>query len=136
MNYKIAICDDSSADAVYVSGFVEAWAKERGYAVQLQKFSSAEQFLFHYAEDKQYDILLLDVEMGEMDGVSLAKRVRQENETMQIVFITGYSDYISEGYEVAALHYLMKPVKGEKLFSEIPRCRQNARFVRPLLLHS
>ena len=92
MNYKIAICDDSSADAVYVSGFVDAWAKERGYTVQLQKFSSAEQFLFHYAEDKQYDILLLDVEMGEMDGVSLAKRVRQENETMQIVFITGYSD--------------------------------------------
>lgn len=124
MNYKIAICDDSSADAVYVSGFVEAWAKERGYTVQLQTFSSAEQFLFHYAENKQYDILLLDVEMGEMDGVSLAKRVRQENETMQIVFITGYSDYISEGYEVAALHYLMKPVKGEKLFSVLDRAAE------------
>ena len=39
----------------------------------------------------------------------------------QIIFITGYSDYIAEGYEVAALHYLMKPVKKEKLFSVLNR---------------
>ena len=49
------------------------------------------------------------------DGVTLAKTVRQENEAVQIVFITGYSDYIAEGYDVAALHYLMKPVRPEKL---------------------
>ena len=59
--------------------------------------------------------------MGEMDGVSLAKQVRRTNELMQIVFITGYSDYITEGYEVAALHYLMKPVKEEKLFAVLDR---------------
>lgn len=40
---------------------------------------------------------------------------------MQIIFITGFSDYISEGYEVAALHYLMKPVKEEKLYSVLDR---------------
>ena len=47
----------------------------------------------------------------------MAKQLRKNNDTVQIVFITGYSDYIAEGYEVAALHYLMKPVKEEKLFS-------------------
>ncbi len=67
------------------------------------------------------DILLLDIEMGAMDGVTLAKTLRKENDTLQIVFLTGYSDYISEGYEVAALHYLLKPVQKEKLFSVLYR---------------
>jgi DNA-binding LytR/AlgR family response regulator len=89
--------------------------------VQADAFASAETFLFHYEEEKDYDILLLDIEMGTMDGVTMAKRLRQNNDAVQIVFITGYSDYISEGYEVAALHYLMKPVKEEKLCSVLDR---------------
>ena len=51
----------------------------------------------------------------------MAARVRQEDDAVQIVFITGYSDYIAEGYEVEALHYLMKPVKEEKLFQVLDR---------------
>lgn len=47
--------------------------------------------------------------------------MRQENEAVQIVFITGYSDYIAEGYDVAALHYLVKPVSREKLFAVLDR---------------
>ena len=55
------------------------------------------------------------------NGVELAKRVRQENKLTQIVFVTGYSDYIAEGYDVSALHYLLKPVSDEKLFSVLNR---------------
>ena len=89
--------------------------------VKVYSFPSAENFLFLYEEKSDYDILLLDIEMGAMDGVTMAKRVRQDNEAVQIVFITGYSDYIAEGYEVAALHYLMKPVNREKLLSVLDR---------------
>lgn len=112
---KIAICDDSAVDRDYTAGMVEAWARDRGILLILRKFPSAEAFLFQYAEEKDWDILLLDIEMGALDGVSMAKTVRKENEAAQIVFLTGYSDYIAEGYEVAALHYLMKPIKSEKL---------------------
>ena len=115
MKYKIAICDDSDADREYVLNMVNHWAAIAGHQVYINTFASAENFLFHYAEESDYDILLLDIEMGEMDGVTMAKRLRKSNDTVQIVFITGYSDYIAEGYEVAALHYLMKPVKEEKL---------------------
>ena len=59
--------------------------------------------------------------MEKMDGVTMAKRVRKDNEAVQIVFITGYSDYIAEGYEVAALHYLLKPVNQDKLLSVLDR---------------
>ena len=124
MNYNIAVCDDSGADREYVMNFVKQWASKSGHAVNLSAFPSAENFLFLYEEKSDYDILLLDIEMGAMDGVELAKRLRKTNDTVQIVFITGYSDYISEGYEVAALHYLMKPVKKEKLFDVLDRAVQ------------
>lgn len=124
MNYKLAICDDSEADRQYVLSMVRRWAAEAGHTVQIDAFSSAESFLFHYAGERDYDILLLDIEMGAMDGVSMAKQLRRDNDTVQIVFITGYCDYISEGYEVAALHYLMKPVKEEKLFSVLDRAAE------------
>ena len=121
MEYKIAICDDEQKDRDFVAALSRRWAGQRGNTVELTEFSSAEQFLFCYGEQSDYDILLLDIEMGQMDGVQLAKQLRQKNETIQIVFVTGYSDYISEGYEVAALHYLMKPVSGEKLFAVLNR---------------
>ncbi len=124
MNCKIAICDDSSADRQYLSTLADRWAADRGHIIRTAFFSSAEEFLFHYAEEKDYDILLLDIEMGAMDGVTMARTLRRDNETVQIIFVTGYSDYIAEGYDVAALHYLMKPVREDKLFSVLDRAAE------------
>ena len=127
MNYKFAVCDDCAADRQYISDLVKKWADSTGHTIQISLFSSAENFLFCYAEESDYDVLLLDIEMGEMDGVTMAKQLRKTNDTLQIIFITGYSDYISEGYEVAALHYLMKPVKEEKLHSVLERATEKVK---------
>lgn len=125
MKYKIAICDDSVMDQNYVLNIMQEWAANRKHTIQANTFPSAESFLFHYIDEKDYDILLLDIEMDGMDGVSLAKRIRQDNESVQIVFITGFPDFISEGYEVSALHYLMKPVSAEKLFTVLDKATAN-----------
>lgn len=127
MKYKIAICDDSAADRAYVTDMVNRWSAVVGHAVHLDAFDSAESFLFHYADENDYDILLLDIEMEAMDGVTMAKHLRKDNEAVQIIFITGYTDYIAEGYEVAALHYLVKPVKEKKLFSVLDRAAEKLR---------
>ena len=121
VRYKIAICDDLESDRDYLKDLLNKWAINNSHLLNIDTFSSAESFLFHYEETKDYDILLLDIEMGLMDGVSMAKKIRQDNDAVQIIFITGYSDYIAEGYEVNALHYLIKPVKEEKLFSVLER---------------
>lgn len=128
---RVAICDDNPQDTQFVKDIALNWANTRNLQLEAFTFPSAESFLFHYEEDKNFDILLLDVEMGSMDGVTMAKQIRKDNEAVQIIFITGYSDYISEGYEVAALHYLMKPVNQEKLCSVLDRAldkwKQNER---------
>ncbi len=133
MAYKIAICDDSKEDGELVAEIVRRWSKSMGEQTEPDVFSSSESFLFSYAQKSDYDILLLDIEMPETDGVTLAKQIRRRNETIQIIFTTGYSDYISEGYEVAALHYLLKPVKEEKLSEVLSRAadklKKNERFI-------
>lgn len=123
MTYHIAVCDDNQTDADYIISLAEQWARADGTYIKIDCFPSAEAFLFQYAEDKTYDMLLLDVEMGEMNGVELAHTIRRENSAVQIVFITGYSDYIAAGYDVAALHYLMKPVDETKLFTVLGRAK-------------
>ena len=63
MKYKIAICDDSNADRQYILNMVDCWALTAGHVVHIDTFISAENFLFHYAEESDYDILLLDIEI-------------------------------------------------------------------------
>lgn len=137
MSYRIAICDDSTADGEYVQSIVRDWAQQQGMEPLMELFPSAEAFLFRYTEDKNWDILLLDIEMGQMDGVTMAKSVRRENETVQIIFISGYSEYIAEGYDVAALHYLIKPVQKEKLCQVLDRAvRKLKKNEKTILLES
>ena len=121
MNLNFAICDDSIIDSNYVKELVINWSAKIKCQVNINVFPSAEAFLFHYEENKNYDVLLLDIDMGKMDGVTLARKIRSSNKSVQIIFITGYSDYIAEGYEVEALHYLMKPLKEEKLYDVLER---------------
>lgn len=118
---RAGILDDSAETAEYLKSLLQEWAGQQKIRLSAETFSSGESFLFHYAEDKNFDVLLLDIEMGELDGVSLAREIRKDNEAVQIIFITGYSEYIADGYDVAALNYLLKPVSREKLFSVLDR---------------
>jgi DNA-binding LytR/AlgR family response regulator len=127
MIYHIAICDDEPADGKYLSMLVAKWASSTGNAASADTFPSSEAFLFRYAEDKAYEILLLDIEMSGMDGVQLARTVRKHNQEIQIVFVTGFPDYIAEGYEVEALQYLLKPVDEQKLFAVLDRAAEKLR---------
>ncbi len=125
MTYKIAICDDCTADTEYLSALAGGWAADAGHIAAIREFPSAEAFLFQYEEENDFDILLLDIEMGGINGVELARRIRERSRRVQIVFITGYPDFMAEGYEVSALHYLMKPVSEKKLYSVLDRAADN-----------
>ena len=121
MRCKIAICDDFEQDAKYIASAVNKWAEKERILLDVEVFPSADSLLFHYADHKDFDIMLLDIEMPSMSGIELAKKIRLENDAVQIIFITGFIDYIAEGYDVAALHYLMKPLSEDKLSEVLNR---------------
>lgn len=126
--YRFAVCDDNPADADYVAWLVGEWNKAAGLTLKIEQYPSAEAFLFAYGDDNSFDVLLLDIEMGNMSGVELAKRLRQAGAGLQIIFITGYMEYIAEGYDVEALHYLIKPVTGGKLGAVLDRAMERLKM--------
>ncbi len=135
MIIKLAICDDEITETKYLSKLIDKWARTNKEAVKIHTFDSAESFFFQYAEDKSFDILLLDIQMKNMSGLELARQIRQDNDSVQIVFITGYPDFMAEGYEVSALHYLMKPVNEQKLFEVLDKaCKRLSRVEKVILL--
>ena len=119
--FKIAVCDDSAADSGYALKLLDLWAQNAQTAIKTETFPSAQSFLFRHSEDKSFDVLLLDIEMDGMDGVSLAENIRKTDSDLKIIFITGYPEFVSRGYDVGALHYLLKPITAEKLFPVLDR---------------
>lgn len=115
MKFKIAICDDEQNQIDYMASIVASWSAHAGHNCEIRTFVSAEAFLFEYEEDKAFDILLLDIEMENMNGIELAKRIRKDHNRAEIIFITSHFEFVWEGYEVDALHYLTKPLSAEKL---------------------
>lgn len=132
--YRFAVCDDNPADGAYVAALIEKWARAAGTGLTIEQYASAEAFLFAYEEEPSFDVLCLDIEMGNMSGVELAKKLRQSGAGLQIVFITGYMEYIAEGYDVEALHYLLKPVTEEKLEAVLNRAAERLKTRERTLL--
>ncbi|MBR6808114.1 MAG: response regulator transcription factor [Clostridia bacterium] len=131
---NIAIVDDDKNQRDHLTYKVKLWARDRGQTCAVTEFSSAEAFTFEFAENNDIDILLLDIEMPGMNGVELARKLRADGEELQIIFITGYYDFISDGYDVSALHYLMKPVADSKLFEvldrALDRCERSVKRIK------
>lgn len=127
--YKIAVCDDNPADADYVADIIRRWAQACAVLMEIERFPSAEAFWFQYEENRCYDILFLDIEMEPegMNGIELAAKLRKNDSLIQLVFVTGYMEYIADGYDVEALHYLLKPVTEEKLGSVLARALERVK---------
>lgn len=128
MKLKIAVCDDDASQKDYLVEIVSTWTKRNRHLAEVKQYEDAKSFLFDYSEEKDFDILLLDIEMPGMNGIELAKKVRSENSTVQIVFITGYYEYFSDGFDVSALHYLIKPVDEQKLCAVLDKAVDNLAY--------
>ena len=103
---RIAICDDEKAQRSLITKYLQEWARENGQILELSEFPDAESLLFCWEDEKRFDLLILDIEMGALSGMELAERIRRENEDIPILFITGYETYMAQGYEVSAIQYL------------------------------
>ena len=107
---KIAICDD---EKIFLDSLEE---KIYGILSKLDceviAFGSAEALL---SSSMDYDLIFLDIEMGELDGMGAAKKIRETDFETPIVFLTSHIEMALEGYEVNAFRFLKKPVEEEKL---------------------
>lgn len=130
---KLVICEDEAAQREIIRKSVSAYAEEKRIACSIQEFESAEQLLFSCEGQCDIDIILLDIQMKEMNGVMLAKELRRRNPSLAVIFITALTDraYIYEGFALQAVNYLIKPFVEEQLFAcldqAIEQCKKQER---------
>lgn len=109
---RIAICDDQAECRHQAEQAIRHCLK--GTALLIDTFKDGLSFL-RISKKSSYDLVFLDVEMPEMDGITLAKRLRSLNNDVPIIFLTSHIEFALEGYEVNALRYLTKPINITKL---------------------
>lgn len=129
----LAICDDDKTLLEALKSEVESWAEQENTACSVEVYASAEAFLFAWEEKKGTDILLLDIEMPGMDGITLTKKLRREGEPISIIIVTGNPDFALEGYDLEVASYIVKPVKKQKLHAALHRARERMRERRAIL---
>ena len=120
----VAVWDDERTALQELAEEVRRWAEAEGEACSVETFASADAFWFVWEERKDLEVLLLDIEMPGMDGMELARRLRQAGEPIGIIFVTGNPDFALEGYDLEAVSYVMKPVRRERLHAALSRARE------------
>ena len=121
---RIAMCDDETEarEALYLLLDQELHEESEQIVYEFSTGTAAANWLQKHPGE--IDLLFLDVEMDGMNGMETAKKIRTFDQNLLIVFVTGFADYVFDGYSVGAMDYLMKPVSRGKLQSLLARVRE------------
>ncbi len=120
--YHIAICDDNVEDGKNILEMTKQILFDRNLEAVCSLFESPYDLLEDIRNNKgRYDLMLLDILMGKMDGIQLAKALRAEGSRATLIYTSVSSDYAIDGYKVQASDYLLKPIDREVLADSIDR---------------
>ncbi len=106
--FRVAVVEDNAEVAQQTLEYLTAFGEEQGLTMETEAFADGAKLVGNYQH--KWDLLLLDVEMPVMDGISAAKYIRLVDPDVQIMFITNLAQYAIKGYEVDALDYVLKPI--------------------------
>ena len=120
---RIAICDDSEDDREILKSLLEKnyISPDENVVYEFSSGKTAVSFLKNHPGE--IDLLFLDIEMPGLSGMEAAEQIRTFDTSIQLIFVTGYPDYVFDGYRVQAMDYLMKPVKEPRLREVLERIR-------------
>ncbi len=117
---NIAICDDSTHYINTMEGYLD---KLNSNKPEYDVYMSGEELVGAYENNgTNYDVIFLDMEMGELDGIDTANRIRQIDKYVIIVFVTSHTKYMQRSFECTPFRFLIKPIKFEdfiKVYDEI-----------------
>lgn len=118
--FYIVICEDDDVQKKLLATYLQQIFNKLGMEYSLIEFSSGEELLNNYPD--KIDILFLDIQMDKLTGIDAARKIREFDRNVEIVFTTAILDYIHEGYEVKAYRYLLKPLEYECILKHTKTC--------------
>lgn len=113
---RIAICDDSTADLEIARLMTNDLLYSLNLEYEIEEYTNGKELL---ESPISFDLILLDIEMDQIDGISLAKELRLYNSDSIIIFITNSTNYLQVGYTVSAARYLVKPLNKQEFDFEL-----------------
>lgn len=116
---NIAICDDCERECLIIKKYCEE--SEICAHIKCTTFLSGSKLLAAYKSGKRFDIVLLDVDMPEIDGIKVGNAIRSLDRNVIIIFITAYPEYAIDAYECEAFNYILKPCDPQKLKDVLTR---------------
>lgn len=105
---RIAVVEDDKTYAAQLKEYLVRYGTEKNQKISVALFPDGEDIVTDYSAE--FDIILMDVEMTFMDGMTTAERIREKDNEVVIIFITNMPQYAIQGYKVDALDYVLKPI--------------------------
>lgn len=117
--YKIAVVEDEEKQVQKIKKYLHQYEKENMVDFDLTFFSDGDEIVEKY--DCSYDLILMDIMMQFMDGMTAAEEIRKKDETVMIIFTTNMVNFAIKGYQVGAFDYILKPITYFQLEKSISR---------------
>lgn len=125
--FKVAVCDDEAAITDIIETYIHTYTP---LASSVEKYTSGEALA---AEKKNFDLIFLDIDMAGIDGIETARRIRDYDKRVKIVYVTSYIDYAASAFGVHAFAYLLKPVKAADIHTIMKEaCDYTAEEIQPV----
>lgn len=105
---KVAIVEDDVSAASRIKEYLQRYTSEYGTPFRTDEYRTGDEFVFQFRAD--YDIVLMDIELPGMDGMTAAEQIRKTDPDVILIFITSMAQYAVRGYRVNARAYILKPV--------------------------
>lgn len=118
---QIVLVDDEQLQIDYMEKLINQAAKNLKLEIVISQYLSGEAFLFALEDHPTWNLAFLDIEMDELNGMEVARILREKAPQLELVFATAYAEYAVEGYQVQALDYLLKPINLEKVTRVLKR---------------
>lgn len=130
----IAIVEDNPKELEIIKSYIQKFSKEEHVEIKISEFCDGIGIISPYQGG--YEIIFLDIQMQFVDGLTTAKKIREKDEKVIIVFITHLEQYAIRGYSVGAMNFLIKPVSYFAFSEELKNCLKKINFsqVRNIML--
>lgn len=117
---NIGICDDELHYRSKIKDMLKEILSSYPINYKVYEFSSGEELLNNYPKD--LDILIMDIKMKLINGMDTARKIREFDENLELIFMTSFVEFMQEGYEVKAYRYILKPISERKMSKNILPC--------------
>ena len=117
---NIAICDDDLYYITETKDILKSLLSSYSINYNIYEFSSGEELLDNYPQN--LDILIMDIQMKLINGMDTARKIREFDTNVEIIFMTSFPEFMQEGYEVKAYRYILKPISERKIEENILPC--------------